>query len=283
MDNPRHIQRKSLINKSGVEWTDFNCNHYVGCIHNCNYPCYARLISKKKRSEWARVSIVENAMELAVRDIKRVPCGSTIMVSSMTDPYQKIEATEKLTRTLIPILACRGDDAIKVILITKSDLVRRDFALIQEFPNVILCMTITSPENLYDTFEPLAPGNKLRIQCLKEAHKLGIYTIASIEPWIPGVTKPVHLIHKLAPFVNEFIIGSWNHHFRRGSVEQKRVQRTYQNWLPEVLDAAANHMKHILVKEELRNQVDLPKRKPRFVECVEKAKHEVSHGCKGLP
>jgi len=248
-----YFRRKHLLNRSGVDWTDYNCNHYVGCAHNCQYPCYARLISKKKESEWTQVAIVENALELAVREIRHVRPDSTIMVSSMTDPYQPIEKTEKLTRALIPVLASRQN--VTVIVITKSDLVRRDFGLIEEFPNVKLCMTITSSDNISD-FEPNAPGNAARIKCLEEARDLGIYTIASIEPWIPEVTKPIQLVRLIYPYIKEVFIGSWNWHFRRGSTPQQKAARHYRAWLPYVTKFLEDHMIKYTIKKELHQLVD---------------------------
>lgn len=242
-----YIRRKTLLNKSGVEWTDYNCNHYKGCIHNCQYPCYARILSHEKQEQWQRVRVVENALELAVKEIRKVPPGARIMVSSMTDPYQEIEATEKLTRSLLPVL---GNSKATVIIITKSDLVRRDFDLIKQFPNIRLCMTITSCDNI-PKWEPNAPGNAIRIKVLRDAHRLGIYTIASIEPWIPGVTKPMHLVRLIWPYVNEVFIGSWNYHYRKGSQQDLICRRIYKTWLPEIIKYLQVRMVKVVVKKEL--------------------------------
>lgn len=249
---PLYVRRKHLLNRSGVDWTDYNCNHYVGCAHNCQYPCYARELSRKKQWEWTCVAVVENAMELAAREIKRIPPSSKIMVSSMTDPYQPIEKIEKLTRGLIPILGSRDD--VQVILITKSDLVQRDLALIKEFPSVSVCMTITSCDNI-PKYEPNAPGNVDRIATLQLAHSLGIYTIASIEPWIPGTTRPLNVVRLIYPYVDEVFIGSWNWHFRSGSEPQKKAIATYKAVLPQVVDLLHSHMKKVVVKKELAAKV----------------------------
>jgi len=248
-----YIRRKHLLNRSKVEWTDYNCNHYVGCEHDCGY-CYARLISRCKREEWRKVQVVENAMELAVKDILSVnKPGARIMVSSMSDPYQPIEDIERLTRSLIPILAGFHRTCVppQVILSTKSTLVTRDFELIKQFKNISLYMTVTAPKDLPE-FEPNAPGNVARMDALKEAHNdFGIHTIMGIEPWIPEVTKPLQIIKQVWPYVDEFIIGSWNHHYRAGSEAEKQAIRTYRAWLPEIVSFLRNHMKKFLVKTEL--------------------------------
>ena len=246
-----YFERKTLLNHSKVEWTDFNCDYYVGCRHNCKY-CYARKLQRLDESEWIRVHVCKNALELAVREIRTIPKGSRIMVSSMTDPYQYIEQDEQVTRMLIPILAARPD--ITVILITKSDLVKRDFGLIAEFPNVHLCMTITSFKDLPD-LEPDSPGNAARIKCLREANAYGIYTIASIEPWIPKVTNPLQVLQSIWPFVKEVFVGSYNWHYRRGSEPEKDAITEYRAILPHVTKFLEDHMIKYTIKKELRKLV----------------------------
>ena len=246
-----YFERTTLLNRSRVEWTDYNCNYYVGCRHNCKY-CYARKLSKKDESEWIQVYVCNNALELAVREIRTVPKGSRIMVSSMSDPYQYIEQDEQLTRMLIPVLASRSD--VTVILITKSDRVKRDFDLISEFPNVHLCMTVTSRDDLPE-LEPDSPGNQRRIECLHEANAHGIYTIASIEPWIPKVTNPWQLLQSIHPFVKEVFIGSYNWHYRRGSEPEKDAICEYRAILPHVTKFLEDHMIKYTIKKELRNLV----------------------------
>lgn len=259
-DDPQYpwIERKTLLNKSGVEWTDYNCNPYVGCAHGCMYPCYAQKISHKKYRDWCRPAYVVNALELAVKQIKHVPPGARIMVSSMTDPYQPIEEKLHITRSLIPVLAIKRWEGIPdpptVTLITKSDLVMRDFDLIKQFSNVQLCMTVTSIDDL-DRYEPFAPGNRRRIQCLRKAHHERIHTIASIEPWIPGDTKILQLLPRLVPFVDEFFIGSWNHKFKAGSEHDKECTRFYRSFMPLVEGFLQRHMKKYLVKKELAAKV----------------------------
>lgn len=267
------VTRKSLLNKSKVEWATHNCNHYVGCFHNCQYPCYARKLTRTTERDWLYPSVVENALELAVKEIKRLPTDSRIMVSSITDPYQPIEQVTRLTRSLIPVLASRED--IKVILITKSDLVMRDFNIIKEFPNVSVCMTITSVNDL-KVLEPNAPGNRDRIECLRQAKQAGIHTIASIEPWIPTVTELPKLVRLIYRYADEIIIGSWNHRFRKGSREEKKTIYYYKKVLPDVIDFLRSQMKHVCVKEELyKHTSGLMLVSSTFKKCVVKAKEKL--------
>ena len=60
----QYIKRKSLLYESKVEFEDYALNHIEGCIHNCQYPCYARRMKKKSQDEWQNIKIVENALEI---------------------------------------------------------------------------------------------------------------------------------------------------------------------------------------------------------------------------
>ena len=203
------IRRKTLIRRSGVEWTDYNCNIYHGCAHNCKY-CYARLMTKRFEPnpfDWQDVKMVQNAIELATRDIKALRPGR-IMFCSMTDPYQPIEAEAGLARKVLEVLL---DSSFHVLILTKSPLVTRDYDLIRGHRNVEVGFTITSLDDI-PFWEPYAPGNTKRIEALKKAHSMDIRTFVSIEPWIPNVTDPLAIIEKLKDFIDCFIIGSMQYH-----------------------------------------------------------------------
>ena len=154
------IRRKTIIRRSGVEWTDYNCNIYFGCYHDCRY-CYARLMTKRFWPEpmnWRGVRVVKNAVKLARRDLKLQRPGK-IMFCSMTDPYQPIEAKTRLARQVLEVLA---DSPFHILILTKSPLATRDYDLIQGRSNVEVGFTITSLDDI-PFWEPYAPGNTKRI------------------------------------------------------------------------------------------------------------------------
>jgi len=244
------IRRKTLIRRSGVEWTDYNCNIYHGCAHNCKY-CYARLMTKRfepKPLDWRDVKMVENAVELARRDIRALRPGR-IMFCSMTDPYQPIEVETGLARRVLEVLL---DSPFHVLILTKSSLVTRDYDLIQGLDNVEVGFTITSLEDI-PFWEPYAPGNTKRIKALKKAHSIGINTFASIEPWIPEITHPQSIIEKLKDSVDSFIIGSMQY--------CDVPHRFYADRLPELIAWLDENKINYYLKKELKSCL-LPEEKP---------------------
>jgi len=236
------IRRKTLIRRSGVEWTDYNANIYRGCAHNCKY-CYARLMTKRFEpvpSNWQDVKMVENAVELARRDTRALRPGR-IMFCSMTDPYQPIEAETELARKVLEVLL---DSSFHVLILTKSPLVTRDYDLIRSHRNVEVGFTITSLDDI-PFWEPYAPGNTKRIEAMKKAHEIGVKTFASIEPWIPDVTYPQLIIEKLRDFVDRFIIGSMQY--------SDVSRRFYTERLPGLIAWLDENKINYYLKKELRS------------------------------
>jgi len=243
------LYRRTIIRRSKVEWPNhtgkypllYNCNIYKGCFHNCQYPCYARLMTKKNEPNfiWSKPQPVLNAVELARRDIKRLPPGR-IMFCSMTDAYQPIEGKTGLARKILPVLL---DSEFYTLIITKSRLVVRDFDLFRGRSNIEVGMTITSLEDL-PTWEPNADGNSARIETLRIAHEQGIKNYASMEPWIPEATKPIEIVSKLRDFVDRFIIGS---------MQYAGVPRSfYAKQLPNLISWLDENKVNYFLKKELR-------------------------------
>ena len=244
------IRRKTLIRRSGVEWTDYNCNIYRGCAHNCKY-CYARLMTKRfepKPSDWRDVKMVENAVELARRDIMALRPGR-IMFCSMTDPYQPIEADRMLARKVLEVLL---NSPFHVFILTKSPLVTRDWDLIRSHRNIEVSFTIASLDDI-PFWEPYAPGNMKRIGALRKAHSMGIETFVSIEPWIPEITHPQSIIEKLKDSVDSFIIGSMQYCDVPGSF--------YVRSLPALISWLKENKIDYYLKKELRSCLP-PEEKP---------------------
>lgn len=241
--------RKNLINRSKVDWGDhtgrypilYNTNIYYGCDHNCPY-CYSRKMTYWKKV-WTDVDPVENAVALAQKEAGKPP--GRIMFCSMTDPYQALERKTRLARGVLEVLL---DSPHLILVLTKSDLVTRDFDLMQGHDNVELGVTITALQDLTD-WEPRAPGNRRRIEAVKMAHDFHIKTFASVEPWIPDVTNPTAILSELKPWVDRFVIGTLNY----AGVDHEY----YRQRMPSLLDYVKQNQLRVMWKKELKPYVPL--------------------------
>lgn len=88
---------KSLYTRSKIPGVNWTVNQYVGCAFSCRY-CYAKFLCRwRDHGEWGSwVEVKTNAQELARKRVR----GSVVM-STVSDPYQPIEAKLKLTRRVL--------------------------------------------------------------------------------------------------------------------------------------------------------------------------------------
>lgn len=167
-------------------------NPYSGCAFACQY-CYVREmpIQRFKDIPWGEwVDIKTNAAEnyqAEVTKLRRRNRPVNIFMSSATDPYQPIERKAMITRELLEAMLESPPDLLQIQ--TRSPLITRDIDLIvqlKERCEVLVSMTVeTDREDMKRIFAPYAPGIKLRVEALRELHRAGISTQASISPVLP--------------------------------------------------------------------------------------------------
>ena len=197
------IRAKTIIVKTNLPEGDFVINPYVGCMHGCKY-CYARFMKRftGHAEPWGSfVDIKNNAPDLIPKGTNKYRKKS-IIISSVTDPYQPIERKYKITRKILERLITLQPN---LDLITKSDLVVRDIDLFKQFKNcmVTLSFSITN-EKLRKQVELLSSPAKQKINALKELHKAKIPTALFISPIFPQITDWVKIINETQSFVDEY-------------------------------------------------------------------------------
>lgn len=217
------INARTILSKSGIPGMKYCVNPYVGCSHACRY-CYATFMKRftGHTEPWGSfVDVKVNAPELLRKQLKRAVRG-TVMMSSVTDPYQPVEARYQLTRKCLEALAVYQ---FPVGILTKSPLVARDLDVISELHDVEVGLTITTDsEEIRKIFEPGAPPISARIEALKKLHKAGIDTYVFIGPLLP--LDSLSLAKKIKPYVNRVIIDRMNYPdktrwvYRKNKMEQ---------------------------------------------------------------
>ena len=204
----KEIVVKSILSKSGIPGAAYCINPYTGCSHACRY-CYASFMKKftGHTEPWGDfVDIKINAPQMLQRQLKRASKGS-VMISSVTDAYQPVEAKYKLTRQCLEILL---PYRFPVFILTKSPLVLRDMDLIKKFDEIEVGITITTDsEKMREIFEPKAPTIEARIHALKTLHENNIKTYAFIGPMLP--MDPEALCKRIFPYVNYVYIDRMNY------------------------------------------------------------------------
>ncbi len=206
--NIQEIKAKSILTRSGISGVDYCINPYVGCFYGCRY-CYATFMKRFTGHTEAWGSFVDvkvNSPEVLQRQLQRMARGR-VMISSVTDAYQPIEARYKLTRKCLEVLL---QYQFPVDILTKSPLVLRDLDLIKEFNDIAVGVTITTNyEKIRKVFEPKAPSITARINTLKRLFDNDINTYAFIGPVLP--MNPEVLLEKISPYVDSIIIDRMNY------------------------------------------------------------------------
>ena len=172
----------------------FSANPYRGCEHGCAY-CYAR--PYHEYLGWnagidfeSKILVKPNAASLLRRWLSRASWNGRdfISLSGMTDPYQPMERTLKITRSLLEVFV-EAQQAVS--LITKNALITRDIDLLGQLASfnatcVILSITTLDVE-LARVLEPRCSIPAARLKAIEKLAHANIPVHVNVAPLIPGL------------------------------------------------------------------------------------------------
>ena len=173
----------------------FTLNPYTGCGHKCLY-CYARSYIPS----FDRPRPKKDLLQRMGKDLRKIPAGMLISLSESSDPYTPPEKVLELTRKAIRIIL---DAGMRLLILTKSDLVRRDIDLLRNAAAAVSITITTLNDNLARRIEPGAPPPSRRIRAVEELSDAGIPVTVRIDPIIPWVNDPSEDIKNLVRRVAE--------------------------------------------------------------------------------
>ncbi|MCO4762602.1 MAG: hypothetical protein KC502_13910 [Myxococcales bacterium] len=179
---------------------------YVGCTIGCRF-CYAQGRAQSWRqlvglpgAQWGSwVDVREDAPDVLADELlaaSRLPIKFSPIVS---DPYQALERTRRITRRCLEVLAAQ-DWPAPVVVLTRSTTVLDDAALLGRLRNVWVGMSVpTLDQSLVDALEPAASPVAARLETLAALRDKGLRTFAVVQPVLPG--DPQALASALASVV----------------------------------------------------------------------------------
>lgn len=190
--DPVYKTPKTLLNKGTGFLSDYShsLNPYTGCSFGCSY-CYVRQmpVSTFRKEAWGTwVDVKKDAADILRKELRKAKTKGkvTIFMSSSTDPYQPVEYKEKVTRSLLAVMA---DDPPDFLLVqTRSPLVRRDIDLLLRLKDKVrVSMTVeTDLESVRKHFTPNAPPIAARLKTLGLLAEAGVPAQATIAPVLPS-------------------------------------------------------------------------------------------------
>lgn len=176
----------------------YSLNPYTGCSHGCLY-CYITSYiphgfqSRPKKNLIPRLS----------RDLKKCQ-GRYLSISNSSDPYPPEEKKYKLMTKILPLLKESG---IKVLLVTKSNLITRDIPILRTMSLAVSLSITTLDTNWAKKIEPYAPPPLERLHALKLLSSAHIPCSVRLDPLIPGVNDEeiTDIITAISPYCKHVV------------------------------------------------------------------------------
>ena len=174
----------------GFEWS---VNPYRGCFHACAY-CYARpsheYLSFGAGSDFDRKIVVKRRAPELLRRAFDAPKwqGRPVAFSGVTDCYQPLEASYRLTRGCLEVCLEYRNPAL---VITKSPLIERDVDVLQELGRTAAAHVMISipfwQERNARAIEPFVTPPARRIRTIERLARSGVRVGVMVAPIIPGL------------------------------------------------------------------------------------------------
>lgn len=172
---------------------DVSLNPYRGCEHGCPY-CYARptheYLGLSAGLDFERTLFAKlEAPELLARELAKPSWKPRhLALSGVTDPYQPIERTLRITRGCLEVLAAHRQP---VGVITKNALVTRDLELLatlaQRGAARVAVSITTLDEDLRRRLEPRTSTSAERLRAVRSLTEAGVPVGVNVAPVIPGL------------------------------------------------------------------------------------------------
>jgi DNA repair photolyase len=190
------LPTRALLNRCTSPRVPFTwtINPYRGCEFACKY-CYARytheFMELRDGIDFERkIYVKQQTAWLLRQELKKVKRGEEIALGTATDPYQPAERRYEVTRGILEELALHH--GLELGIVTKSDLVVRDVALLREVAahnTLFVNLTITTLDTqLARILEPRAPRPDLRLAAVRELSAAGVNAGVICAPVLPGIT-----------------------------------------------------------------------------------------------
>ena len=219
---------KQMLVKSNLPASDYVVNPYAGCTHNCRY-CYASFMKRftGHEEDWGSFLDVKEYESFSIpKNLK----GKTVLLSSVTDPYNPYESRFHKSREILERLRETEAD---VEILSKSDLMVKDLELLKNMPNLQVGISLaTLDDSFRKVMEPGAPSIQRRLTALKTLHEEGISTYVFISPIFPYLTDIRSIVEAVHGSVDKICFENLN---LRGAAKQEILEYIRANY-PQYLN-----------------------------------------------
>ena len=219
-----HIERKTMLYQTKVEYGDWAMNHVQGCAHGCQYPCYAFLMARRfgrvrTYDEWLKPSIVDNTLDLLRKELpKHQHEIKRVQLCFTTDPF--MEGYPEVSHLTIEAIQLINSFDIPCVVLTKGKLPSKLTKLsdINQYGITLVSLN----EDFRKKMEPGAAPLSDRLAALKTLSEAGRKTWVSMEPYpTPNICE-----QDLQPILDAI---SFTNHIVFGRVHYDKRTNTYHD------------------------------------------------------
>ena len=242
-------QARSIISRNDSPDISFDqsINPYRGCEHGCIY-CYARpthaFLGHSPGLDFeTKIYAKVNARELLEAEFAKpgyVP--KTIALGAVTDPYQPIERTYKISRQILEVM---DRTSHPVGIVTKSALVVRDLDILKRLAErdlVRVGVSVTTLDRrVARAMEPRAATPQRRLDAIRQLSEAQIPVTVMTAPIIPGLND--HEIEAILAAGREAGAESASYVLLRLPLELRAL---FREWLAEQSPDRANRVINLL-------------------------------------
>lgn len=185
---------KSVLNRVTGMPFPWSINPYRGCYHGCVF-CYARrthtFLEEDGLARWgSRIYVKTNAPAVLRSELaKRSWRHEDVAIGTVTDPYQPLEGSYRLTRGILEALA---DYDTPASLITRSPHVIRDIDVLRRLARVagasVSVSIATLDPVLARQIEPTVAAPEKRLLAVRKLAHAGIKVHVALAPILPHIT-----------------------------------------------------------------------------------------------
>ncbi len=241
---PEHARSIIARNKSPDVPFEQSINPYRGCEHGCVY-CYARpshaVMNLSPGLDFeTRHYYKPNAAELLEKELaaKSYRC-SPIALGANTDPYQPIERTHNVTRSILETLS--NYDHPATIVTKGAALILRDLDLLADMAHrdlITVHVSVTTLDaKLKRTLEPRAASPGARLAVIRKLADAGVPVGVLVAPVIPVLTD--HELERIVEAAAE--AGAWSARYMLLRLPYE-VKTLFRQWLADHEPLKADHV-----------------------------------------
>jgi DNA repair photolyase len=193
---------------------------------------------------------------------KKRKWGFSVLLSSVTDAYQPLEKSYKITRSILKILHQYRNFTLDIL--TRSSLILRDLDLLsamnQKGIKITIGMSISLIEDEWRKLvEPRSSSIDQRISSLEKIHEAGVTTYLFFGPFIPGISS-FDVLDRVDGIVDSVLFDRLN---PRGGIDQKlfilfqkhgKIPKEYERWFKADKHDRNDYLDELAVK--FRTKID---------------------------